>query len=721
MVVERVERKMVGKWFSFLSALIILLGIGMPQVKAEVMNRETYEMDWSYSKAKDREIKTEIIKTASGSIAYCLTPDLRSPNGDDLPEMGKTSDAVYRVLLNGYPQKSPSELGVATVEEAHYATQLAVWIAANELTKEDLVAKNKQVHNLMKRLVEASKKETGSQDVFFKVNPIDPQTAMQKGDYLETGFYAIQTNAVSGSYTILPESAPKGIRIVNEQGEEKSTLSINERFKILIPKDTISGNFKMKVKSTLTNLQAIAFKGSGKIQNTTILLQRNSEKISTDLIVNWESVGSLKIMKLGEQKEVLKGAIFEVSNETFKQNVTTNDKGIAELGNLPIGIYNVKEIQAPAGYVLDSNVKKIEVKTGETAVLELKNENIKGELEITKVDVADGNTKLPNAEFTIYNEQGKEVVKGKTNEQGVAKFKLPYGKYTYKETIAPNGYVMNEEAFSFEIKENGEIIKHIVQDKKVEGELEITKVDVVDGNMKLPNAEFTIYNEQGKEVAKGKTNEQGVAKFKLPYGKYTYKETIAPNGYVMNEETFSFEIKENGEIIKHIVQDKKVEGELEITKVDVADGNTKLPNAEFTIYNEQGKEVAKGKTNEQGVAKFKLPYGKYTYKETIAPNGYVMNEETFSFEIKENGEIIKHTVKNKKEEKPSTTPKPDQPQTPGGEVKPSTDDVKSIEKPAKDEVRLPMTGGTKEFALLFILGIGFIIAGAYVLRMGQKA
>ncbi|WP_242257538.1 collagen binding domain-containing protein, partial [Bacillus cereus group sp. BfR-BA-01379] len=68
-----------------------------------------------------------------------------------------------------------------------------------------------------------------------------------------------------------------------------------------------------------------------------------------------------------------------------------------------------------------------------------------------------------------------------------------------------------------------------------------------------------------------------------PYGKYTYKETIAPNGYVINEETFSFEIKENGEIIKHIVQDKKVEGELEITKVDIADGNTKLPNAEFTI------------------------------------------------------------------------------------------------------------------------------------------
>ena len=53
------------------------------------------------------------------------------------------------------------------------------------------------------------------------------------------------------------------------------------------------------------------------------------------------------------RKGSIKRAVFEVSNENFKQNVTTNDKGIAELGNLPIGIYSVKEIQAPAGYVLD--------------------------------------------------------------------------------------------------------------------------------------------------------------------------------------------------------------------------------------------------------------------------------------------------------------------------------------------------------------------------------
>ena len=64
-----------------------------------------------------------------------------------------------------------------------------------------------------------------------------------------------------------------------------------------------------------------------------------------------------KDYEIRRKKEVLKGAVFEVSNENFKQNITTNDKGIAGLGNLPIGIYSVKEIQAPAGYVLDGSVK----------------------------------------------------------------------------------------------------------------------------------------------------------------------------------------------------------------------------------------------------------------------------------------------------------------------------------------------------------------------------
>ncbi|QPA42248.1 LPXTG cell wall anchor domain-containing protein, partial (plasmid) [Bacillus paranthracis] len=305
----------------------------------------------------------------------------------------------------------------------------------------------------------------------------------------------------------------------------------------------------------------------------------------------------------------------------------------------------------------------------------------------------------------------------------------------------PEGYVLNEETFSFEIKENGQIIKHIVEDKKIEGSLEITKVDVADGNNKLPNAEFTIFNEEGKEVVKGKTNAEGIAKFeKLPFGKYTYRETLAPEGYVLNEETFSFEIKENGQIIKHIVEDKKIEGSLEITKVDVADGNNKLPNAEFTIFNEEGKEVVKGKTNAEGIAKFeKLPFGKYTYRETLAPEGYVLNEETFSFEIKEDGQIIKHIVENQKKPEQPTNPetptKPEQPtkqpeqpqveQKPHQEQKPQPEQHKiQTNQPTKVKETqsnpLPQTGGTDNRMKYTILGLTIILLSGLIFVLARR-
>ncbi|MDC2865193.1 SpaA isopeptide-forming pilin-related protein [Bacillus sp. BP-3] len=618
------KQKMLAKWVCMLSVLIMLLGVSVPQVKAEVIHRENYQMNWSYSKSKDKEIKAALFKTGSGNVAYCLILGLRTPNGEDLPEMGNASDPVYRILLHGYPQKTPAELGVSTPAEAHYATQLAIWIAMGQLQVDDLIPKNQNVHTLMKQLVEKSKDESESQKIVFNVNPADPQTAKQNGDYLETGLYTIQTNAISGTYTVQTENAPQGTQILNGNGEKKTTFSINEKFKILIPKNTPSGDFKFRLKSTLTNLQAIAFDGGNIVQNIGVLLQRNSENMSTDLVVNWETLGSLQIMKLGEKKQPLKGAVFEVSSEKsdIKKNITTNDQGIAELHQLPIGTYIVKEIQAPDGYILDTTAKKIEVKTGETALLEVKNENIHGQLEISKVDSADNNKKLPNAEFTIY--------------------------------------------------------------------------DI-----------------QGKEVAKGKTNQNGTAIFKLPYGKYTYKETLAPDGYVINDETFSFEIKDDGQIIKHTVKDKKISGELIISKVDSANNDTKLPNAEFTIYDIQGKEIAKGKTDQNGTATFKLPYGKYTYKETLAPDGYVINDETFSFEIKEDGQIIKHTVKDQKKQTAGT---PNQPQPPNNEISKNT---QLIDKPIRKNTRyLPSTGMKLPSLLLF--GIGFIIAGGYLLKMRQK-
>ncbi|WP_000321471.1 SpaA isopeptide-forming pilin-related protein, partial [Bacillus cereus] len=354
---------------------------------------------------------------------------------------------------------------------------------------------------------------------------------------------------------------------------------------------------------------------------------------------------------VGESGEVLAGAVFEVFNANNESvgKITTGADGTAELNNLPIGTYTVKEIKAPTGYVLGDKPQTIEVKTGETGAVQIVNNKAKGNIEIKKL--SDSGKVLPNVEFTVFTEDGKEVKKAVTNENGIAKVEgLTFGKYYFLETKTPNGYIGNKTKYPFEIKEHNKTLTFTVENTEVKGSVKLLKVDTEDISKRLEGAVFELKDASGKAIGEYKTDKNGEINVKdLPYGKYSFVEKTSPNGYVLVKEPISFEIKEHGKIIELLAVNHLIKGDLEITKVDVADGNNKLQNAEFTIYNEAGKEVVKGKTDDKGIAKFeKLPFGKYTYKETVAPNGYILNEETFSFEIKENGQIIKHIVKDEK-------------------------------------------------------------------------
>ncbi|PDY47483.1 thioester domain-containing protein, partial [Bacillus pseudomycoides] len=547
-----------------MSILLLLMSFLIPlnKASAEVINHEKYNIDWAYSPQYGKDVRTELLKNASGQIAYCLVYGLKSPNGQDLPEAGKTDDIVYRVLLNGYPQKSPEELGVSTWEQAHYSTQLALWNALGQINTAELQFKDAAVEKATKAITHAADQSQDTQNVYMTVVPTDKKEAKLSGEYFETTTYAVQTNAKKGTFKVLMNNAPQGTRVVTERGEAKETFQLGEKFRIQIPKSSKSSELSLKVVSNLTNNQAVVYKGTNTIQDATVLLKRSTEQVSKDLQVYWTANGALKVMKVDENKKPLPGAVFEVfnNNQQSMGTITADKNGVAELGNLEIGTYTVKEVKSPVGYVLDATPKSFEVKTGEVAVIEMKNVQIKGNVQLVKVD-QDGKKKLEGGVFILADAKGNSIHEYTTDKEGLIKVdNLKYGEYQFIEKSSPAGYILVKEPIPFSIKENGKKIELIAKNTQIKGSLEITKVDVADGNNKLPGAEFTIYDEKGALVVKGKTNEQGIAKFdKLPAGKYTYKETLAPAGYVINEETFSFEIKQNGEIIKHTVQNKKKE------------------------------------------------------------------------------------------------------------------------------------------------------------------
>ena len=171
----------------------------------------------------------------------------------------------------------------------------------------------------------------------------------------------------------------------------------------------------------------------------------------------------------------------------------------------------------------------------------------------------------------------------------------------------------------------------------------IMKVDKLTGNP-LAGAEFTLYKDDGTdtEVAKAVSGEDGIANFeKVEPGKYYVKETKFPTDYAHDYDEKDlvkrFEIKQGEASMLEPIIIKNYYSAVCIMKIDADDKETVLPGAEFTLYDENMKEVAKVTSGSDGIAKFTdIDAGKYFLKETKAPAGYKLSDAVIEVDTKAN-------------------------------------------------------------------------------------
>ncbi|AJH59003.1 SpaA isopeptide-forming pilin-related protein [Bacillus anthracis] len=368
--------------------------------------------------------------------------------------------------------------------------------------------------------------------------------------------------------------------------------------------------------------------------------------------------GNLQIKKVDENNEniVLKDAKFDVIDKenNVVDTVTTNEKGIAEVKDLPFGDYFVKEISAPEGYIkIDAPVK---VTIDNTNIIEFVIKNTKklenGQLKLLKKDSESGQL-LPGAKFDVIDKDGKVVETIVTDDKGEALSKqLPVGSYTLKEVEAPKGYELSSSSVSVDVEANKVVTVDVVNKKipeKVTGQFEVVKVDANDKTKLLSGAEFEVYKD-GKKVAELKTGESGkVMSPKLPLGEYTVKETKAPAGYKLSDKEWKVTIQNEKEVVKVEAENEKILGSLQIIKMDDKDQTKRLAGAEFTLKDVKGNVVKEGiTTDKSGTVKVDgLVPGEYTLEETKAPEGYKALEVTIEVNVVAN-EVVKQDVLNEK-------------------------------------------------------------------------
>ncbi|MCQ6531044.1 SpaA isopeptide-forming pilin-related protein, partial [Bacillus mycoides] len=374
------------------------------------------------------------------------------------------------------------------------------------------------------------------------------------------------------------------------------------------------------------------------------------------------NLGKLKIKKrdADEPNKYLEGAQFKlVEKDTkalVKENITTDKDGSVLVEGLKYRKYELTETKAPEGYELNTEPREIEISENKdnpdkATEVTVENKLMRGSIEVLKVDADKKDKPLAGVEFTLLDKNQTPIGEPKlTDENGKVSFdNLAYGTYYIEETKTIKGYKIKDERLQVDIQ-NDSPVKRTVTNEVIRGNVELLKVDTENNDVTLEGAEFELRDSNNEMLDTYKTGKDGkIVINNLVFGDYKLIETKAPTGFVLEPTPLTFSVTEEDQTIRLTKENKKNYGDLEITKVDIADENKKLANAKFEIYNATGDKVVEGVTDENGVATFKhLAFGKYTFKEVVAPEGYFIDETVFDFEIREDGEIIQRTVKDEK-------------------------------------------------------------------------
>jgi LPXTG-motif cell wall-anchored protein len=352
-----------------------------------------------------------------------------------------------------------------------------------------------------------------------------------------------------------------------------------------------------------------------------------------------------------------------VSEDYFKADelvgtITTDTNGIAQLADLPVGKYYVKEAETAHGYVLDGEPKFVDLsyRDQDTPVVtydeawqnnrqKVKVTVLKKEKDTERV-LAGGifglftREDIKNASGDVLMEADTLIELKTTDENGQITFTadLPVdGNYYVKELYAPDGFVTTNEEQDFTFEYAGAEQAEVSYDFTFENEattVELTKSDLTTGD-ELPGAHLKVTDEDGNVVDEWVSAEEAHVIKELVVGKtYTMTETKPADGYV-TAESIEFTIENTAEIQKHEMKDDVTK--LQISKTDIT-GDQEIPGAKLTILDENDQVVESWTSTEEPYYVEKLPIGRYTLREEQAPKGFILTADV-SFEVKDTGEI----------------------------------------------------------------------------------
>ena len=389
--------------------------------------------------------------------------DVYTPDGTLRYSAGEVVDTIT-TGEDGTAQSQPLYLGKFQVKEIEFPHGMAD--TGENITEVELVYAGQEVeitetsasfyNQRQKALVTLDK--VLEQDETFGIGMNGEITAVTFGLYAQEDI-----TAADGS--IIPADGLLEIVSVDENGQA------------MCKTDLPFGSFYLKELSTdshfLLNGETFpfSFEYGGPSLAVVEIAANNGEAVSNELIR-----GEIRGLKTDENGTGLSRAVIglfqsdetEFTAENALATATSAEDGSFSFADVPFGDWVLKELESPAGFILSDEVIPVTVEEdGQVVEISLANERIYGNLRLTKVDKDYPDNKLTGAEFEVYRDtngnkeldEGDELL-GKMEDTSTGIYEMAhilYGGVFVKETKAPEGFLLDENAYYVEIAEHGKI------------------------------------------------------------------------------------------------------------------------------------------------------------------------------------------------------------------------------------------------------------------------
>lgn len=365
-------------------------------------------------KKGDTVVKTYVVvynQDGKEYPAYCL--DKNKAGVDDSINYDVTLDGViknvyiWKAITNGYPYKTPEEMGCNTVGEAFMATKMAVYSVLYNYTINDFSPIGEAgtrtwnaLNNILLKVNDGENTQISSNLSIVEESTEWKENTNMPG-CISKDFY-VKPDGPMNTYNIVKEKVTEGTIITDINDIPRQEFKSNEKFRVTMPINELSdgGNIKIKAFANVETKPIFVGRAPNTNNQDYAITGITYENGSGEKMVYYEkNKTKIKIVKKDETgKKTLENAVFQLLDKDKKvviSEIKTNEKGEAILENVLPDTYYIKEIQAPTGYILYNGYIEIKPKFNEELTITIKN---------TKEEV-------PNIEITENKLEVKNTIK----------------------------------------------------------------------------------------------------------------------------------------------------------------------------------------------------------------------------------------------------------------------------------------------------------------------